>query len=153
MRHAADGVGLARDPVSARLKRRADFLNAAKGRRVHTTAFTLQMASRRSPQSSAETDNSPARFGFTVTKKVGGSVERNRIRRRLKEALRLLPDLPVRAGSDYVVVARREALATPFAMLQSELARMVATVHRTSPKQARQTTKAPGRPIGRPGCA
>jgi ribonuclease P protein component len=61
------------------------------------------------------------RFGFTVTKQCGGAVQRNRIRRRLKEALRLLNPLPARPGHDYVIVARPEALGMPFSALQGEL--------------------------------
>ena len=54
-----------------------------------------------------------ARFGFTVTKKVAGAVGRNRIRRRLKEALRVSGALGARPGRDYVFVARRAALDAP----------------------------------------
>ena len=60
------------------------------------------------------------RFGLTVTKKVGCAVERNRIRRRLREALRT-PGLAAKAGHDYVIVARRDALTAPFAVLVNEL--------------------------------
>ena len=63
------------------------------------------------------------RFGFTVTKQSGGAVQRNRIRRRLKEALRLLSPLPARPGHDYVILARPEALSMPFLGLQAELLR------------------------------
>jgi ribonuclease P protein component len=63
------------------------------------------------------------RFGFTVTKQSGGAVQRNRIRRRLKEALRLLDPLPARPGHDYVILARPEALSMPFRALQGELIR------------------------------
>src|ERR1700684_2883717 len=92
----------------ARLKKRADFVNAGKGRRFHAKGFSLQAARR-----SADADAAP-RFGFTVTKKLGGSVLRNRIRRRLKEALRLLPDLSARPGYDYVILARQAALNQAF---------------------------------------
>jgi ribonuclease P protein component len=63
------------------------------------------------------------RFGFTVTKKLGGAVLRNRIRRRLKEALRRLDPLPARPAHDYVILARPEALDMAFSALQAELAR------------------------------
>lgn len=102
------------DPLSgrpARLRRRADFVRVAKlGARFATRPFTLQMARR-------ETEEAPPapRFGFTVTRKVAGAVGRNRIRRRLKEALRIaVAGLGVRPGRDYVFVARRAALDAPF---------------------------------------
>jgi ribonuclease P protein component len=104
----------------ARLRRRRDFVRASKtGVRFSACLFTLQMAGQgdaESPESSAG-----ARFGFTVTKKVAGAVGRNRIRRRLKEALRVSGDLGARAGRDYVFVARREALDAPFADIVTQM--------------------------------
>lgn len=104
----------------ARLRRRRDFVRASKtGVRFSARLFTLQMAGQgdaESPESSAG-----ARFGFTVTKKVAGAVGRNRIRRRLKEALRVSGDLGARAGRDYVFVARREALDAPFADIVTQM--------------------------------
>lgn len=64
---------------------------------------------------------SGARIGFTVTKKVGNAVERNRIRRRLREAVRLSEALSPAPQTDYVVVARREALAVAFSRLKADL--------------------------------
>ena len=63
-----------------RLRRRADFLAAAGGRKVATAAFVLQALGR--------VDNGPVRVGFTVSKKVGTAVERNRVRRRLKDVVK-----------------------------------------------------------------
>ncbi len=102
----------------ARLKNRAEFLGAARGQRTHSRSLSLQSVRR--PASSTETLG--PRFGLTVTKKVGSAVVRNRIRRRLREALRsdaLAPD----AGHDYVIVARRDALTVPFSRLVDELGR------------------------------
>ena len=109
---------------SARLKKRAEFVNAGKGRRVHAESFSLQAV----PRSGDAADAAP-RFGLTVTKKLGGSVVRNRIRRRLKEALRLLPNLSARPGHDYVILARKAALDQAFPALQAELARAIAEIH------------------------
>ena len=60
-----------------RLKQRADFLAAASGAKVATAAFVLQGRNR--------DDDGPARIGFTVSRKVGTAVERNRVRRRLRD--------------------------------------------------------------------
>ncbi len=60
-------------------------------------------------------------MGFTVTKKVGNAVVRNRVRRRLKEALRAAKPLETRADHDYVVMARREALGEPFSALVDQI--------------------------------
>jgi ribonuclease P protein component len=102
----------------ARLKKRAEFLGAARGQRTHSRSFTLQSFRRCEPSAEAL----GARFGLTVTKKVGGAVIRNRIRRRLREALKsehLAPD----GSHDYVIVARRDALTVRFSRLVDELAR------------------------------
>lgn len=106
-----------------RLKHRADFLRVAKGRRWHGKAFTLQAHG-----SESEPPSVP-RAGFTVTKKTGNSVVRNRARRRLREALRLCPDLPLRPGHDYVIIARLDAIRLPFAALLNDLTRAVQGVH------------------------
>ena len=88
------------------MRQRADFLAAASGLKVHAGAFVLQARRRE--------DKGPARVGFTVSKKVGNAVERNRVRRRLREMVRLSP-LPLPNGHDYVLVGRRAALSLPFA--------------------------------------
>ena len=99
-----------------RLRRRAEFQRAARGRRRAFEAFTLQAASR-PPDDAAD----GARVGFTVTKKIGNAVVRNRIRRRLKAALSAAAPLEARPDCDYVLMARREALARPFAALVDDL--------------------------------
>ena len=130
--------------VPGRLRKRSEFLATAKGKRVHSGGFTLQGQVRqgqvRQGQSQQAVDG--ARFGFTVTKKVGSAVVRNRIRRRLKEALRLLPGLAACSDHDYVLVARLEALKTPFAQLQQELSRSVSRLH-NGPKPLKTRAIAP----------
>jgi ribonuclease P protein component len=111
----------------SRLRRRADFLNAAKGKRFHTQTFTLQMVPQ--VQAALESKSEAARVGLTVTKKTGAAVERNRIRRRLKEVLRHLPELPIHAAHDYVIIAKREALTAPFEALKADLLRAMVKVH------------------------
>jgi len=115
---APDGGDLFVAPP-ARLRKRADFVRAAKGARVTSRAFALQ-ARKRAGENGA--DEGP-RVGFTVTKKVGVSVVRNRIRRRLREAVRLGKKLPLRPDHDYVLIARREALSMEFRALSLELER------------------------------
>lgn len=89
-----------------RLRHRADFLAAAAAVKVATRGFILQMRDRR--------DDGPARVGFTVSKKVGNAVERNRVRRRLREVVRLASTETPHAGRDYVLVGRRAGLSAPF---------------------------------------
>ncbi|MDI9846541.1 ribonuclease P protein component [Rhodoblastus sp. 17X3] len=120
--HAVSGVRLG----VLRLKKRADFVSAAKGRRQHQHSFVLQARERDPAPDCVES----ARVGFTVTKKVGNSVVRNRIRRRLREAVRLADESLFQLRCDYVLAARREALAAPFDELRGELARALKKIHR-----------------------
>src|SRR3954470_17472402 len=104
-----------------RLRQRADFLAAATRIKIPAAAFVLQ-AKRRA-------DQGPARFGFTVSKKVGNAVERNRARRRLREVVRLAATLAGEAGHDYVLIGRRAALALPFGRLQVEFTGALKRAH------------------------
>lgn len=115
-----------------RLRRRAEFQRAARGRRKAVESFTLQAVRR----DEAEGPTGP-RVGFTVTKKVGNAVVRNRIRRRLKEALRAARRLEAEADHDYVLVARREALARSFAALVEDLRRAFRAVPRNQRDKSR----------------
>lgn len=94
------------------LRQRADFLAAASGIKVPAAAFVLQARKRR--------DGGPARFGFTVSKKVGNAVERNRVRRRLRAIVRLSAASWLRTGHDYVLIGRRAALNLPFARMAQD---------------------------------
>lgn len=100
--------------VPARLKKRRDFLHTAGGRKGHSALLTVQARARLEPVDGP-------RVGLTVTKKVGNAVERNRIKRRLREALRLGSGLPFAPAHDYVIVARRPLLSVPFAEIGSGL--------------------------------
>ena len=71
-----------------------------------------------------------ARFGFTVSRAVGGAVERNRIKRRLKAAVKSVQMTHARHDFDYVVVARRVVLEVKFEELVRELANALDRVHR-----------------------
>jgi len=99
-----------------RLKKRAEFLAVAGGPRASRRGFVLQ---KREPR--ADEGTLPARVGYTVTKKMGNSPERNRIRRRLREAVRLAAGGNAVAGTDYVVVGRRATLSLPFETLVTDL--------------------------------
>jgi ribonuclease P protein component len=101
-----------------RLTKRVEFQRVARGRRVSAETFTLQ--SRRREAAERESHSSP-RVGLTVTKSVGGAVERNRVRRRLKEALRAAQPLEAESDHDYVLKARREALRRQFAALVDDV--------------------------------
>ena len=116
-------------PAWARLRRRADFQRAARGKRAQAESFALQSRLR----AEAEAGDVGPRVGFTVTRKIGGAVERNRIRRRLKAALAAASAIAPDAHSDYVLVARRPALTRRFAALVADVERAFAQIGRVRP--------------------
>jgi ribonuclease P protein component len=104
-----------------RLKRRADFRAASSGSRIAAGAFVLLARVR--------DDEHGARIGFTVSKQVGNAVERNRVRRRLREIVRLSAGATMRDGHDYVLIGRRTALALPFAQMQQQFDSALHRIH------------------------
>jgi len=104
-----------RFPKSSRLLRHADFEKVYKrGRRhfaQHMTVFYL----------GAEKADHGLRVGFTVSKALGGAVQRNRMKRRLREAVRL-KGLP-HVVADVVINPKRTLLDAEFADLQNDVAR------------------------------
>ena len=115
-----------------RLKRRSQFLRAARGNRAGRSAFGLQAI--------ASPEQEPG-VGFTVTKKVGNSPERNRMKRRLRAAAAACAR-DFMPGHDYVLLARREALSQPFDKMVADLSGLIARVHDTKSGDNRNT---PGR--------
>ena len=98
-----------------RLKRRGDFLRVARGAKWVAPGLILQAA--KSPAG----DQAAARIGFTVSRKVGGSVERNRARRRLREAARLVMTATARPAIDYVLIGRHTTLTRSWPQLIHDL--------------------------------
>lgn len=100
-----------------RLKKRADFLRVKEtGRSASSPGLVLQAASLAAVDASEM-----LRYGLTASRRVGGAVERNRARRRLRVlAERLLP-LHARPGHDYVLIARAATVDRNFALLEADL--------------------------------
>lgn len=113
-----------------RLKRRSQFLRAARGNRAGRSAFGLQAIATSEPEPG---------IGFTVTKKVGNSPERNRMKRRLRAAAAACARDFV-PGHDYVLLARREALSQPFEKMVADLSGLIARVHDTKSVDNRNST-------------
>jgi ribonuclease P protein component len=108
-----------------RLRRRADFRAASSGLRTSAGGFVLQARLRG--------DDGGVRVGFTVSRQVGNAVERNRVRRRLREIVKLAGDVEasegMRNGHDYVLIGRRAALTLPFADIQRQFGTALRRVH------------------------
>jgi ribonuclease P protein component len=126
----------ARFPRSSKLLRRADFQRVYKqGRRhfaAHMTVFYLRRDDRARPHvpqphvaqlpSAGDVPGYGPRFGLTVGRVLGGAVQRNRIKRRLREAVRYnLASLAL--AVDVVINPKRSALTTEFSVLKDEVAR------------------------------
>jgi len=141
----ADASGLAPDLARAaicanlmeRLRHRADFLAARAGVRTQVAGFVLELRQRG--------DAGPPRVGFTVSKKVGTAVERNRVRRRLREIVRKSGAEHLQPGRDYVLVGRRAALHLPFDRLVEDLSGALNRVHgsRNRDRHADKTSSPP----------
>ncbi|HUF56868.1 MAG TPA: ribonuclease P protein component [Thermohalobaculum sp.] len=126
-------------PAPETLKKRRDFLAAARGRRAVAPGLILQARIR----PGCEAGTAP-RVGYTCSKKVGKAVERNRAKRRLREAARMLIPRLGRPCWDYVLIGRSGATAArPFHSLLDDLAAALGKVHEP-PRAPRKTPAARG---------
>ncbi len=116
-------------PRSVRLLRHADFERVYKqGRRhfaAHLTAFYL-------PRPANENHGGGMRVGFTVGKVLGGAVVRNRMKRRLREAVRLHGIIPV--AMDVVINPKKSLLAAAFVDVQREIRRAFEVIEKSAGK-------------------
>ena len=104
-------------PETIRLRR--DYLAANKGRRVVTNGFILLVHTRMD-------GDDAIRAGYTVTKKIGGAVVRNRMKRRFRALARdLLPGSGI-AGADHVLIGRAGGVERDFTDLRADLQRALA---------------------------
>jgi ribonuclease P protein component len=108
-----------------RLKTRPDFLRAAKGVRKVMPSVSLEVCPTPADKAGPQT----LRVGFTASRKVGGAVQRNRAKRRLRAAAAAVLPLYGRGGNDYVLVARPETLTRPYAGLVDDLVAALQAAH------------------------
>lgn len=109
------------------LKKRSDFLLAARARKQGVGSMMVQARKRRDGETE---DMSAIRVGFTCSKKVGNAVARNHAKRRMREVARsVLPSLG-KPGWDYVLIGRAETTAArPFEDLKGDLKYALKKLH------------------------
>jgi ribonuclease P protein component len=103
-------------PKTARLRRRAEFLRVqGTGRKLHTDSFLVFVLPR--------SESGPTRMGVTVSRKIGGAVRRNRVKRLVREAFRryrlLFP-----TGLDLVFIAKKSAVDVDYDQVVQEIERL-----------------------------
>lgn len=114
------------------LQKRADFVAARAGGYASGAFVRVQTRHRDVPQHT--------RVGYTVTKKNGNAVVRNRIKRRLRAAIETINPLLFEPDRDYVVISKPQALTATFAALQGDLASAIARATRKSQQPSRNET-------------
>ena len=105
-----------------RLKKRSEFLAAARrGRKAVTPGLVLQALRHKAKQEAQDGEPAAPRLGLTASRKVGNAVTRNRARRRLRAAAgEVIPALG-RPGTDYVLIARGATPTRPYRELIEDL--------------------------------
>ncbi|MFD1199230.1 ribonuclease P protein component [Brucella gallinifaecis] len=130
-----------------RLRKRAEFLSVRNGEKRRGPLFLLEVRERSEEESKAAKIGEKPRIGFTVTKKNGNAVIRNRIRRRLREAVRCYVGSDMALSTDYVIVAREQALTAPFSQLTAELSKRIKAKDNQRSEKKRRTERPESGPV------
>lgn len=110
------------------MKKRPEYLRVAAARtRFAAPGLVVQMAKEKPGGGNV------IRAGLTVSARAGSAVERNRIKRRLRQVMREVLPAHGRAGRAYVVIGRRAALKRPYALLQKDLQSALDALHKQKP--------------------
>jgi len=105
-----------------RLKQRSDFVRATRrGRKWATPGLVLQAVATPLAFRAVESAEPRARLGFTASKRVGGAVVRNRVKRRLRAAADTVFKNCAEPNYDYVLIGRAQTATRPFTALLQDL--------------------------------
>ena len=116
-----------------RLKRRPEFLRVAGAKRKWVAPGLILQARRHGSgdrrRGGIHEETASIRVGFTVSRKVGNAVERNRVRRRLRAAVGKVMPVHAKEGHDFVIIGRNATLRRPFAVLMKDLETALKRLH------------------------
>ena len=102
-----------------KLKSRKDFIKIQRsGNKIVSPSFVIQNLK------NVENEN-PSRFGFTASKKVGGAVQRNKAKRRMRSLVYELKNIFEEFGHDYVLIARKETVYKKYSKIKNDLLKAV----------------------------
>jgi len=103
------------------IKKRVDFLKVSKnGKKIFTKGFVLQKYKR-----TMDSEKDTIRIGFTITKKIGGAVVRNKIKRRFRAIMREIFAKYLKKNYDYVIIANKKSLIMDYKELKSDFIKTV----------------------------
>jgi ribonuclease P protein component len=132
--------------VNSRLRKHADFLRAYAAGRKRQSANMSWFLAPQTLDGSVATSSAPARIGLTVSKVLGKAHQRNRIKRRMREALRRHLDL-LPHGFDLIFHPRSNVLTMGFTQLESEVVRILEQARCESARAAKPSAAAPKAPV------
>ena len=102
-----------------KIKSRKDFIRIQRnGKKVVSSCLIVQ-------QLKSINDENPTRFGFTASKKVGGAVQRNKAKRRMRSLVYELKNIFEEFGHDYVLIARKETVYKKYSKIKNDLLKAV----------------------------
>ena len=103
------------------IKKRVDFLKVSKsGKKIFTKGFILQKYKR-----NMDLEKDTIRIGFTITKKIGGAVIRNKIKRRFRAIIKEIFTKYLKKNYDYVIIANKKSLIMDYKELKSDVIKTV----------------------------
>ena len=106
-----------------KIKKRVDFvIISKKGKKKFTQGFILQKYKR---DFTSEEKENTARIGFTITKKIGGAVTRNKIKRRFSSIKKEVSKTYLKKNYDYVIIANKKSLVMDYKELKNDVIKVI----------------------------
>ena len=105
------------------IKKRIDFIKISKkGKKSFTKGFILQQYKR---SLSLKDKENVARIGFTITKKIGGAVVRNKIKRRFRAIIKEILNNYLKKNYDYVIIVNKKSIVMYYKELKNDVIKIV----------------------------